>query len=30
MATEAKSTVNNSSSVDDQKVQIKKILVPIG
>jgi nucleotide-binding universal stress UspA family protein len=30
MTTEAKSTVNNSSSnINDQKVQIKKILVPI-
>ena len=30
MVTEAKSTANNvSSSIDDQKVQIKKILVPI-
>ncbi len=32
MATEAKSTVtddDSSSSIDDQKVQIKKILVPI-
>jgi nucleotide-binding universal stress UspA family protein len=30
MTTEAKSTVNDSSSsIDDQKVQIKKILIPI-
>jgi nucleotide-binding universal stress UspA family protein len=30
MATEAKSTVtDDSSSIDDQKVQVKKILVPI-
>jgi hypothetical protein len=30
MATEAKSTAtDNNSSIDDQKVQIKKILVPI-
>ena len=29
MATEAKVTDDSSSSIDDQKVQIKKILVPI-
>ena len=30
MATEAKSTVtDDSSSIDDQKLQVKKILVPI-
>jgi hypothetical protein len=29
MAIEAKSTDNDSSSIDNQKVQIKKILVPI-
>ena len=29
MTTQAKSTDNDSTSIDNQKVQIKKILVPI-